>query len=82
MSREDMRRALADLRVALDDADAVVQDMLRPPRRRELGPVLHATNYHDAHARILTAHAYLTMLVRDDGGEHQDPSGNVGSSAD
>ena len=47
-----MRAWLADLRVALADADAVTRDTLRRPRRRELGPVLARAHYRDACRRI------------------------------
>jgi hypothetical protein len=43
------------LRVAFHDADAVTLDMLKPPRARELGPVLHARNYGEARAAVLAA---------------------------
>ncbi len=46
---------LGGLRVTFRDADAVIQDMLRPPRARELGPALHARNYEEARAAILKA---------------------------
>lgn len=81
MDRETMRRVLVDLRVAVDDADAITEDMLRPARRRELGPVLHATNYREARARVLAAHAFLMRLTGDDGGEGGDAGGNGGSAA-
>jgi hypothetical protein len=45
-----MKRAewLDRLRRAWDDADAVGQDMLRPPRERNLGPVKHRELYAPA----------------------------------
>jgi hypothetical protein len=49
---------LANLRVSLDDADAVTQDMLLPPRERQLGPALHAEKYRDAWAQIEESMAY------------------------
>ena len=63
MDREQMRRALQDLRVAVDDADAVTRDMLRPPRERELGPVLHHANYTEAHGKIVSSFAFLMTCV-------------------
>ncbi len=78
IDREKMRRALIDLRVCIDDADAVTEDMLRPPRRRELGPVTHRKNYGEARKAIVQAHAYAMRLV-DGGSEHGDPSGNGGA---
>jgi hypothetical protein len=77
MDRDDLRRALVDLRVAFDDADAVTQDQMRPLRKREFGPVLAAHNYGDARSRVLAAHAYLMRLVSV--GEPGDPSGNGGA---
>lgn len=74
-----MRRALLDLRVSSDDGDAVTQDMLRPASKRELGPVLHATNYRDARGKVLASIAFLMRILDDDGGEPGDPSGNGGA---
>jgi hypothetical protein len=51
---------LGALRVSLNDAHAVAQDMLREPRERELGPALHAKNYGDAWAQIVRALDYAT----------------------
>ena len=51
-------RWLAGLRVSWEDADAIVLDMLRPPRERELGPVIHARDYAAARAQILSALAF------------------------
>ncbi len=59
MDRADLRRILVDLRLALDDADAITRDMLRPPRLRELGPALHGRQYREAHEKILSLLAYL-----------------------
>ena len=47
-----VRRWLADLRVAVDDSAAVAEDMLRPPRRRDLGPREHRRLYQDAAAKL------------------------------
>jgi hypothetical protein len=49
---------LADLRLALAEADAVTRDALRRPRRRELGPVLARHNYRDAHQRLTSLLAF------------------------
>ena len=59
----DMRKALVALRVAVDDADGIASDMLRPPRKRELGPVLHRRNYRDARKSIRHGIDYLLKLV-------------------
>jgi hypothetical protein len=63
---------LADLRVAVDDADAVTRDALRPLGRRELGRALHRHNYREARERIvaLLAHA-----------EPSPPEGEPGAAA-
>jgi hypothetical protein len=53
LSDATLRAWLTDLRVALDDADAVTRDALRPLGRRELGRALHRRNYRDARERIL-----------------------------
>ncbi len=45
------------------DADAVAEDMLRAPRRRELGPVLHRKNYGEARGKITSAIEYLFRLA-------------------
>ena len=60
-----MRRALVDLRVAVDDADAVTADVLRRPRRRELGPALHRRNYREARDKILGQLAYLLHMIEE-----------------
>lgn len=78
MDRDDLRRALVDLRVAFDDADAVTEDMLRAPSKRSLGPVLHASHYAEARGKVLQAHAYLMRLVSN-GGEPSDPAGSGGA---
>lgn len=66
MSRDEIRRTLLDLRVAVDDADAITADMLRIPRRRELGPALHRKQYVEARGKITTAIAYLMRVAGDD----------------
>src|SRR5262249_21885265 len=40
------------MRVAFDDMDCVVGDMLRPPRDRELGPLNHRDMYHEARGKV------------------------------
>ncbi len=55
-----VRRFFVDLRVAVDDADAVTRDALRPLGRRELGRVLHRRNYGEARERIVELLAYAT----------------------
>ena len=66
---------LAGLRLSFNDADAVAEDMLLPPRRRELGPALHATNYRAARAQIVQALDYASAPEA----EPSDPAGNGGA---
>jgi hypothetical protein len=54
--------------------------MLKAPRERELGPVLHRDNYGEARAKIVSSFAYLTNGLDDDP-DAGDPSGN-GSGAE
>jgi hypothetical protein len=63
-----------DLRVAIDDADAIIRDALRPHRRRELGPRLHRDNYADARARIVELIAAVLPATPDES-EPSDPAG-------
>lgn len=51
-------RWLLALRVAVDDADEVARDLLRPSRKRSLGPRLHRSLYTDAVRSIRTLLAY------------------------
>lgn len=55
-----VRRFIVDLRVAVDDADAVTRDALRPLGRRELGRILHRKNYGEARERIVALLDYAT----------------------
>jgi len=63
MSREDLLRLLLELRVVFDDADAVTEDLLAPPRRRELGPALHRRNYREAKRKLLDIHAEIVRRL-------------------
>lgn len=65
---------LAGLRQSFADADATALDMLRPPRSRELGPMLHEQKYTAARAQILQALDYATAPEPEDG-EGGDPAG-------
>jgi hypothetical protein len=69
---------LEGLRVSFEDLDGAASDMLEPPRRRRLGPKLHAENYRAARAQIRTALAYAAP--EPDEGEPSDPAGNPGHS--
>ncbi|APR82512.1 Hypothetical protein A7982_07861 [Minicystis rosea] len=73
LDRKNLRAALVELRVSFDDADAVTEDMLRPPRQRALGPALHRDNYTDAKQKILEVLDRLLAATADDDGE----SGNL-----
>jgi hypothetical protein len=72
------RSLLADIRSAFDDADAVTLDMLRPLRRRNLGPAEHRRLYREARNKL----AALLATPDNDGDEHGDPAGSGGSGAE
>lgn len=76
MDRDTLHRALLDLRVAVDAADAVTRDMLKSPRERELGPVLHNANYGEARSKIAAGFAFLMAGVEP---EPSDPAGSGGA---
>ena len=63
---------LCSLRLAFNDVDATSLDMLRPLRRRELGPVIHARNYGEARAQVLQALDYASA-------PEPDPAGSGGA---
>src|SRR5262245_23683146 len=63
--REAVRRWVIDLRVVVDDLDAVIADMLRPPRARELGHAVHREKWREARDAIVSALAYA--IPPDDG---------------
>ena len=48
-----VRAWVVDLRVAVDDGDAVTRDALRPLGKRELGRILHRRNYREARERVV-----------------------------
>jgi hypothetical protein len=56
----------------------VTLDMLEPPRRRDLGPALHARHYSDAREQILYALAYADAPAPDQG-EPEGPAGDGGA---
>ena len=70
----------AGRRVAFADADAVACDMLRAPRRRELGPVLAAQKYNAAREQILAALDFAAVPENDTGGP-SDPAGSGGAGS-
>ena len=59
----NLRRALTDIRSAFKDADCLMEDMLRPPNDRDLGPVLHRQNYADAQVSILSGLDLMDKLT-------------------
>jgi hypothetical protein len=77
---EAVSKWLAGLRLSFGDADAVTRDMLRPLRQRELGRILHRTNYREARERIVTLLNYATSPAPDDP-EGGDPAGCGASPA-
>ena len=60
-----VRAWLVELRVAVDDADAVTRDALRPLGKHELGRILHRRNYREASERIVALLAYATPPAPD-----------------
>ncbi|MFT3768511.1 MAG: hypothetical protein QM820_23950 [Minicystis sp.] len=81
LDRATLRAVLVSLRVGVDDADAITEDMLRPPRLRELGPAKHREMYDDAKTKIYAILDKLLAATADDDGEPEagDPSGNGGA---
>jgi hypothetical protein len=75
MDLDAVRGALIALHSAFDDLDGVASDMLKPHRKRELGPVVHARIYGDSKAKLVSALAFLADVF----GETGDPSGNGGA---
>jgi hypothetical protein len=56
---EWLTRLLREARVAADDMDGVVADMLRKKRRRSLGRVQHKKLYGDARRALIEILEYL-----------------------
>ncbi|MFT3769373.1 MAG: hypothetical protein QM820_28380 [Minicystis sp.] len=65
IDRALLKRVLLDLRVTVDDVDTLAADMLRPPRQRELGPVLHRVQYREARGKIVEQIAYLLRMAEE-----------------
>jgi hypothetical protein len=74
--RDEVRRFVLDLRVACEDIDAVVMDLLRPPSKRELGPALARDNYAEAFGKV---GQLLGYAMPDPEPENGDPSGSGGA---
>jgi hypothetical protein len=70
---EEQKRLVVDFRVAFDDLDALVTDMLLPPRQRELGPALHADQWADIRRQL------ERLIARLHPSEPGDPSGSGGA---
>jgi hypothetical protein len=77
-TREQLIRALKDLRGAADDANSIVEDMLRPPRMRQLGHILQRDNYGEARGKLVASHAFLMRCVLTEP-EPSDPAGSGGA---
>jgi hypothetical protein len=67
------RSLLADIRAAFDDLDAVGLDMLKAPRRRNLGPREHRRLYREARGKLLRL-----LASPDNDTERGDPAGSGG----
>ena len=76
-----VRAWIEDLRLAVDDADAVTRDALRPLGKRELGRVLHRRNYREARQRIVALLDHATPAAPEGEPEPGDPTGNGGTGA-
>ncbi len=74
-----VRAWIVDLRVAVDDADGVTRDALRPLGKRELGRILHRRNYREARRRIVSLLDFATPPAPDGGTQPGDPAGNGGA---
>ncbi len=66
LDRALLRRTVEELRVAFLDADAVVADLLRPPRERELGHREHVRIYTEARKKIFATLDWLLRALGDD----------------
>lgn len=62
-------------RNAAGDLGAVVKDMLRRPRHRELGPALHRQNAREAHDKLTHV---IDLLIRTTRGNPPPPDGESG----
>lgn len=71
------RSLLSDLRSAFDDLDAVGLDMLRPPRRRNLGTREHQRLYHEARRKLRQL-----LAGPENDTEHGDPAGLGGAGGE
>lgn len=71
-------RWLLNLRVAIDDAEDIARDMLRPERSRELGPRMHRQMHRDASAGVRRLLDYADPSpTPDPGADGSEPDGGV-----
>lgn len=68
-----LRQWFADLRVAIDDANGVTDDLLRPLRQRDLGHVEHRRLFLDAKQKIAALLAYADPPREADSGADAPP---------
>jgi len=69
---------LGAVRVTLADHLAVVDDMLRPPRQRELGPAFHRERASETATQLRQLLDAATVPGPDDG-EAEEPAGKGGT---
>ena len=82
MNREasdQMSRAVTTLRGAIDATNAVVEDMLRPPRMRQFGHILQRDNYGDARGKFTSSFAFVMRCVNMEPIDPADPAGSGGA---
>jgi hypothetical protein len=70
-----VRSWLVDLRVACDDIDAVLEDALRPERRRRLGVLEWKRLRREARDKLAALFTYAAG-EEPEGGAPADPAGN------
>lgn len=72
---------LGAVRVAVDDANGVALDLLRPHRHRDLGHREHARLHREARTKLASLLDFATPSgpPSDDGEPHGDPSGSGAS---
>lgn len=85
-NKYERRRWLGELVLAIEDGHAITEDMLRPARERELGPVLHRHNYGEARSKV--AHLIAAAMdeepsepEEEEDAEPSDPAGSGNGGA-
>jgi hypothetical protein len=76
-----VRAWLVDLRVACDDIDSVLEDALKPERRRRLGVLEWKRLRREARGVIADLFAYALGDGDDDGSAPADPAGSGNGGA-